>query len=321
MRTIVVLVTAVVGMAAAGRSFAQRLPPGVAECRARIEQQRNATGEAASNTPQRLGDVCPEIVAALDASIWGDTLDGSSADLTPREFTVLTDLARRYVRSASSGRTISTAALDAAVADVETEVTPPPMSLWDRVMQWFQDRFGRDETEAPGWLEKWLRDVSVPERVTRYIVIVLAVALAAATAGIVINELRVAGLFGRSRTERARRLGDADEGVVGGSVRARSLADVRHAATVLQPVLLLRLVVERLRSRVPLGDNLTHRELVRASNRSLSAAQLASLSSVATAAERVTYGDWVPGADEVATIVDDGETLIGSLGDENAEHA
>ena len=315
MRAAAALTVAVVCAAAAGRGYSQTLPPGVAACRAGIEQQRTANVDSATNAPQRLADICPDIVEALDESVWGPMLVGNGAgDLAPNEFVVLVNLADSY-RSTPARAPISTAALDAAVAEVETGVPPPPPSFWDRVMQWLQERFGSDETQSPGWLEQWLKGLSVPERVTRYIVIALAVLLAAATAAVVLNELRAVGAFGKAAARRVRSGGlDVPLERLGG--RPRSLADVRRAASALQPALLLRLIVDRLKSRAPLRDSLTHRELVRASDVALTGAQVESLRSVAAAAERVTYGDWRPTDDDVEAVVADAETLLGSLDDE-----
>lgn len=316
MRAAAALIVAVACAAAAGRGYSQTLPPGAGACRATIEQQRTANAEPAANAPQRLGDVCPNLVEALDHNVWGQMLvDDSAGDLLPNEFVVLVNLADSY-ESAPGRAPISTAALDAAVAQVETGVLPPPPSFWDRVMQWLQERFGSDETQSPGWLEQWLKGLSVPERVTRYIVVALAVLLAAATAAVVLNELRAVGAFGKAAARRVRS-GGLDVPLAGPGGRPRNLADVRRAASALQPALLLSLIVERLKSRAPLRDSLTHRELVRASDVALTGAQVESLRSVAGAAERVTYGDWRPAADDVEAVVADGETLLGSLDDES----
>jgi hypothetical protein len=314
MRASRALIAAVVFAAAARHGGAQELPSGVDECLAKLDEQRYSAAQPEASEPRRLGNICPDLAASLDGGIWGPALiDGSSENLLPDEFRALVSLVRRYA-SQPQRRPISTAALDDAVAGVETDEVPPPLSLWEQAMQWLQAHLGSDEPESPGWLERWLKGVSLPERVTRYIVFAVAVLLVAATAAIVWNELRAVGAFGRSAVRRVR-TGGLYASSEDSDAEPRTLGDVRRAPAARQPVLLLRLVVDRLKPRLRLTDSLTHRELVRASEASLTEAQVGSLRCVATAAERVTYGDWRPNEHDVEPILADGDALIGSLDD------
>lgn len=297
-----------------GVACAQDLPAGMAACRASIERQRYAsTGQSNQTEPKRLRELCPEILGPLNASVWGRALArGTAEDLTGDEFIALTDLATRYAGTPAH-RAISTDALDAALAEVQTHVPPPRLSLWERAMRWLGDRFDRFATGRAGWLAKWLQGVSLPERWARDLLIGMAFLLAAATALIVINELKIAGTFRRRRRRepeapRAAAMDDAFR-------RPRSLTEIRRAPLRAQPGLVLGLVIERLRARQPLGESLTHRELLGAT-RSLDVSQQRSLRTVATAAERVTYGDWQPQTGDVETVLADGEALLASLAGE-----
>jgi hypothetical protein len=305
---------AAVFAATLGVARAQDLPAGTAACRASIERQRYAsTGQGDRTEPKRLRELCPEILGPLDASVWGQALArGTAEDLTGEEFIALADLAARYAGAPAHGA-IATAALDAALAEVQTPVPPPRLSLWERAMRWLGERFDRFATGRAGWLAKWLQGVSLPERWARDLLIGVAFLLAAATAFIVVNELKIAGTFRRRRRREPEPpvAAAADDAFR----RPRSLTEIRRAPLRAQPGLVLGLVIERLRARLPLGESLTHRELLGAA-RSLDASQQRSLRTVATAAERVTYGDWQPETGDVETLLADGEALLASLAGE-----
>src|SRR5262249_45597702 len=146
----------------------------------------------------------------------------------------------------------------------------------------------------------------------RYLVLLLGVVLVAATAVVVVNELRVAGVLAGGvlgkYTQLAQSAADSPD------ARPRDLADVASAPFARRPVLLLALVLDRLRARgrVPLRDRLTHRELLRAAA-GLSAEQSAAFAAIVGAAERVTFADWRPEERDVEGLVATGRTLLASF--------
>jgi hypothetical protein len=161
--------------------------------------------------------------------------------------------------------------------------------------------------------------LSPSERVVRYLVIVLGIALVVATVVVVVNELRAAGVLAGSVLRKYAPLSPAAP--EGADTRVADLDDVARAPLARRPVLLLALVLTRLRARgrAPLRDSLTHRELLGAAA-GLSAEQSAAFAVVVGAAERVTFADWRPEERDVDGIVARGGALLASFAaDERAE--
>jgi hypothetical protein len=305
-------------LCAAASCFAQSLPPGVDECLRSADEQRAATlaeqpaGDDARRAPPVLADVCPQLATQIDAGPWGDVLVGDAASLSPETLGTLARVVDSY-RQAPAAREISSAALDEALKDLDS---PPPKAptLRERIQRWFDEHFARGDNAKSRWLEDWLSQLSVPERIIRYLVISLGIALVIATGAVVVNELRVAGVLAgdtlRSFTPPGSSgPGDEDPVVTG-------LDDLARAPLARRPALLLKLVLERLRAGgySRLRPSLTHRELVAAVD-GLRVEQSDALRSVATAAERVTFGDWLPAQRDVDEVVASGRSLIESLGE------
>ena len=299
----------------AGAASAQRLPEGVAECRSRMAGQQTEAEEAGAGRrsyPSRVGDLCPELAEAIDGGAWGGALaDAGARDLTATSLGELAELAEAYVRPANAGPELATAALDEALEELELLETPTSLSIWDRIQKWFDEHLGTQGDEARGWLERWLQDLSVPERLIRYAVIALGLLIVAATAVIVWNELRVAGvLAGGALGKYAPLTRDS----AAAERRPRDLDDVLQAPLGRRPALLLALVLDSLRSRSPASvhDSFTHRELLGAA-RGLSAEQSKAFHVVVDAAERATFGGWRPDAPACDGLVERGRALLASL--------
>ena len=299
-------------------ALAQSLPPGVEDCLAAIEQQHGVDADdapgarAAPEDAPRLGDVCPELAAAINEGPWGAALAGTWADdLSTTAFRTLTELVPEYERPAAAELALRSDALDESLAALKLDEPTAELTLWERIQRWFDEQFGSRGDDARGWLEKWLEHLSPSERVVRYLVVVLGVVLVLATVIVVVNELRVAGVLAgdvlRKYTPLAPSAPDAE-------MRALDLDDVARAPLARRPVLLLALVLERLRARskAQLRDSLTHRELLR-SAAGLSAEQGAAFAAVVGAAERVTFGDWRPEERDVDGIVARGRALLASF--------
>ena len=308
----------VAAFAAVGASsvLAQALPPGVDDCLAKIEALRAPDAAAAverNRGSPTLGEVCPEVAAALAENPWGQALAGVSPDdLETSAFVDLTKLVAAYARrpgGAERSQLPDAAALDDVLAELKLE-KPAAQTIWQRIQQWYEEHFGANGDEARGWLEKWLQRFAPSERWVSYFVIVLGIVLVAATIAIVHNELRVAGVFRGGVLRKYSPLGRSSES---GPERPRDFDDVAHAPLARRPVLLLMLVLERLRARgvLPSRDSLTHRELLRAAR--LSAPQSAAFGVVLDAAERVTFADWRPAVEEVDPVLARGRELLSSL--------
>ncbi len=203
------------------------------------------------------------------------------------------------------------------LAALELREPETQLSLWERVQKWLDERLGSRDGGAGRWIDDWLGNLSVPERFVRYFLIVLGVLLVAATAAVIVNELRIAGVLAGGALRKYSPLAarDAD-----GAAAVRDFDDIARAPVARRPALLLLLVIERLRARAktaPLRDSFTHRELVAAAD-DLSVEQSAALRAVAGAAERATFGDWRPEERDVDDVVARGRSLVASLSEERS---
>jgi hypothetical protein len=302
----------------AGAARAQPLPPGVDGCLARIEQQRSDaadSGRGREPAVPRLGEICPELATAVDEGTWGQALPGiSAADLTPAAFEALTRIAADYERPSSGQIDLSAAALDDALDELELREAPEQLSIWERIRRWYDEHFGAERDETRSWLERWLEGFSVTERAIRYLMIALGVLVVAATAAIVWNELRVAGVLAGGLVRKYSPFANA---TAESEPRPKDIDDVLRAPLLSRPALLLALVLDRLRAReqAPLRDSLTHRELLRAA-KGLSAEQSDAFRVVVGAAERTTFGGWRPDEASAEALLERGRALIASLGPE-----
>jgi hypothetical protein len=316
-------VAAVALLCAAATGVAQRPPEGLAECLVLLEQQRSAAapeaerGDAGVANPLRLGEICPELAAAIDNGAWGDALaDGSAADLTTSAFLELAQIVTRYEVPPET-QPLATDSLDDVLAALELREPVEEFTLWQRIQKWLDERLAARNGRAGRWLEDWLGNLSVPERALRYLVIALGAVLVIATVAVIANELRIAGVFAggvlRKYSPLAARAAAGDE-------RVLDFDDVALAPLARRPGLLLRLVLDRMRARgqAPLRDSLTHRELV-ATAVGLTADQGEALRMVASAAERATFGGSQPEEGDVARVLERGRTLVASLADVRAE--
>jgi len=307
-----------------GAALAQPLPAGVADCLARIEQERAADPAAepgldrvnpvSASSPLLLGDVCPELAAALDSSSWGEALAGVRADeLSTSAFESLAELVADYERPAARAPAPSAESLDDVLAEVRLREPVAALTIWDRIQQWYEEHFGTQQGEVQSRLERWLEGLTVPEQVVRYLVIALGIVVVVATVLVVVNELRIAGVLASGVLRKYSPLAPvaSDD-----APRARDLDDVARAPLARRPALLLALVLDRLRARgaAPLRDSLTHRELVGATG-GLTREQSEAFGAVVGAAERVTYGGWRPEPQDVDGVVARGRALLASLAD------
>jgi uncharacterized protein DUF4129 len=309
---------AIVGALAAPPACAQSLPPGSADCVARIEQARTAgttvgaEPNAAPPAAPVLGDVCPDVAAALAQSAWGGALVGVSADeLRTSAFVQLAKLAESYERAAANERGPRAAPLDDVLAELKLDEPAVAPTLWERIRMWIDEHFGGRDAVTPEWLAKWLQALSPSERFVRYLVIALGILLAAATTVVVLNELRVAGLLAGGVLRKYSPL--TSSGAEPSNVATREWDDIARAPLARRPALLLAIVLDRLRERgrAP-RDSLTHRELLRAAT-GFDAEQSAAFAAIVAAAERATFGDWRPADRELDGVVARGRALLASF--------
>jgi hypothetical protein len=302
------------------------LSPAAGDCAARLAEARVAAADrdetagttdaspAAAEAQPVLGDVCPDLADAIDSGGWGALLDSGTAHaLDARSFAQLIERVERYERAPASAPRPSATELAAVVASFRPFEPVPQLSLWDRMVRWIEQRLGLDRMQPGDRLIAWLRSLSIADwgRVVVFIVaVVVALGVLVGMALAAARMLREGSQ--RGFTPRARRANERHDGA--SPAAAADPADWRHAPVRRRPALMLAMLVERLRSRTRNGlrDSLTHRELIAAAA-DLAAPQRASFESVAAAAERVTFADWSPAADDIEPVLARGEALLDEL--------
>ncbi len=169
----------------------------------------------------------------------------------------------------------------------------------------------RDTESSDGWVARSLSRLAQSDglaRVISWLCLGLVVVMAI---GVVLNELRMAGVLRRVRSvRRGRNIRDLHEP----KSRVPQWSDVQGARIEDRPRLLLELIVSRLvaEGNLPPADGLTVRELVRS-------AALGSgpdgelLLEVALAAERIRYSGEPASDDSVLRIMERGRLLLGHI--------
>jgi hypothetical protein len=259
----------------------------------------------------RVAERCPELAHTLAASAYAPWLppDWMKPD---NDLSVggLVELRRLLTRpdSAPKVRAPQVAHLTSVLAGLQRTDTAQ-RNWWGRWKQWLRELFTPQpgDTEQ-GWLGRLLGGVDVSQNVVRVIVWV-ALSLALLLAGaVVVNELRIAGLW-RSGQRRSHRESHADlpDGTAPG------LEDVERGSPDEQPHLLLQLIVRRLmeQKRLRPARALTLHELERAARlpERLDREHLAAL---ADACERARFAEHVP-APILAAALLHGRELLASL--------
>jgi hypothetical protein len=296
---------------AGGPVCAQRLPPGADGCVAAVGQR--AAQASAAESPVLLGDVCADLADALEAGVWGQALAFVEArSLSADRFLALVELAQRYEGDAAAGAPISVTELADVVAGLRPFEPLPELSLWERIIEWLQGKLGEGTGGASDRFLEWLRGLDLPESWVRPIAYAAALVIVATVVAIAVNELRHGGAFAGGARRRRSVVGEVDESM---PQRALTFDDLHTFPPREQPIVLFRLVVECLQARNARSaiESLTHRELV-AANVVLGSEHASALDNVARAAERVTFGAWVPAPQELDPILDDGRTLLSGLG-------
>jgi len=212
----------------------------------------------------RIAARCPDLTAALGQGSWTAWLpaDWNRADnqLSAGSLSELRTLLARASAPAVSRRTPPRPErVGAALAELARSA-PVGASWWQRLRDWLHTIVTTRAPTDNRWLVRWLEQNKLSSSAAQLIVwgaLTLVVALAA---GIVLNELRLAGLLGlrgRRREMRAAHLA--------GPSRAFALAEIERAAPEAQPALLLELIALRLaeQERLPPARALTARELER----------------------------------------------------------
>jgi hypothetical protein len=204
---------------------------------------------------------CPTLTPVLSSSAvagwlppdWkqpGNAL--SSRSLRDLRATLARELGTQVARPAPDTRRV------AAVLAAVTESDSHPRSWWARLKGWLHEALtARRRPGGEGWVQHWASGLSIP-RAVRRLIGWTALALVVATAvGVIVNELKVAGVL----ASRTRRRGPPSATDQGGTL----LADVDNVEESARPSLLLELIAARLTAeqRLPAARALTAGELWR----------------------------------------------------------
>ena len=258
---------------------------------------------------------CPELPRRLADSGWAAWMprdwqspgnDLSAASLRELRTSVTRELATRSVIPQLSVDTLRPILVELGEQDRKRE------SPWHRFQAWLRDLLDqRDNESSDGWVAASLSRLAQSDglaRVISWICLALVVVMAVS---IVLHELRMAGVFRRSRPVRRGRSG---RDVHRTEPRALQWSDVQGAPVEDRPRLLLELIVSRLvaEGKLPPADGLTVRELVRGAALGNSPdGEL--LMEVALAAERIRYSGQRASDDSIQQIMERGRLLWGHL--------
>jgi hypothetical protein len=236
---------------------------------------------------QRVAERCPELPGVLKDSSFAAWLphdwDQPHNQLSRRGLMDLMALLAREERRAPAGSELSVAAVPSILAAIQK--ADQPRSLWQRFKDWLNRLLTLSgQPLGPSWWQRLLAGVRVPQLLWRVITWAALGVVVALAGGIVINELRVAGVL---RPRRAATLAP-----LVALPRRVTLADIGQASLAQQPRMLLELIAARLaeQARLPPPRALTLRELAGAARLS-DARDRERLEDLATACERLRYSD------------------------------
>jgi hypothetical protein len=256
----------------------------------------------------RVAQRCPDLAASLSGSPIAPWLprDWNKAgnDLSADSLTELRTLLSRPAL-AETVRAPRVAGLTAVLATLHVS-EPPHGGWWTRFKDWLSELFApRPQDADSGWLRRLFGSIDLPQSTLDVITWLALAAVIVVAIGIVANELRVAGLLGRTRLRR----GPAAPAPGAGAQTALPSAHSQD-----QPRRLLELIVARLndQQRLPPARALTLPELVRAA-RLPQPADRERLGSLAAICEALRFAAREVPAPRLAAALADGSELLSEL--------
>jgi hypothetical protein len=259
----------------------------------------------------RVAERCPELARSLSSSAYAAWLppDWNKPD-NGLSVGGLIELRKLLTRTESPPAVHAPriARLPGVLAELQHEDSAQ-RGWWARFKQWLREIFApQPDGERQGWLARLIAGVDLSQTVMRVIVWVALFLVLLVVGAIIVNELRVAGLWGG-----ARRRGHHAPGSAPLATSAPSLQDLERAGSDEQPHLLLQLITRRLieQKRLPPARALTLRELQRVA-RLRDAADRERLAALAAACERARFAEHVA-APVLAAASLRGRELLASL--------
>ena len=262
----------------------------------------------------RIAVRCPDLTAALGESSFARWLPAdwkrpdnqlSAAGLLE----LRAQLARENAREEGRRAAPRTARVATVLAAVTHEGETGRISWWQRVKDWLRSFLATRAQADDGWLRRWLAGIELTAATTRLITWAALAVVVALAAGIVINELRIAGVL-RSRATRSQ----PGFGDFPGRGRAATLEELERAAPEQQPALLLEQIAVRLAAlqRLPPARALTVRELEREARLPEESGR-ARLAELVAVCERVRFSGEPVSAASLAAALHGGRVLLAAL--------
>lgn len=263
-----------------------------------VLQDCAARAAASGAQDRRLVELCPDVPDALKALSLDRQIPIDPAKTA--DFAVLSDLAALAARYGGDAPTAAphTASLAGIAEQVNGKAAMPEAGWWERLKTWIRQWFSKGSGNEPGWFKRLSESKSLITALFYACVALIAIIAVV----IVVNELRAAGLVGRSR-----RAAPADPLHAKTALLLGVAEDVRSPLT----QLLFSLVAQLVRIGSLQADRaLTHRELV-ARSRFTTDDEQQVFARVALSAESATYGP--SGWKVPAEVLSDGESLLARL--------
>ena len=260
----------------------------------------------------RIAARCPDLTAALGASSFAPWLpaDWKRPD-NQLSAAGLSELRAQLVRESGGGDNRRPAPRSERVASVLASVThgdAASIGWWQRFKDWLRRILTTRAQTDSGWLRRWLAGIELSRSATRLITWASFAIVVALAAGIVINELRIAGVLRGRRARSQARGADLSRG---GSA---ALEEIERAAPEQQPALLLELITARLAAlrRLPPARALTARELERQARLPEESGR-ARLAELVTVCERVRFSGAAVSSASLTAAVRGGRALLAAL--------
>jgi hypothetical protein len=260
---------------------------------------------------EALEEACPGLTEALEASGYLPFLSSEKREeLRTYDLPELQQVADRYAEPPTDAE-VGLASLESVLETMrKEEEAARPLTWFERFKRWLRTMLSRQQQETDSALARWLKDFSIPETVRLVILYASIILIILLAIGVVINELRVAGVFRRGGAPQGRRAVGAD----GALIIDATDADLDAASADARVPLLLRMLVSTLvkSGRLRAERALTHSELgLRAKFDDTE--QRECFRRVALLAERVVYGAGSVRPEEFEPVVAAGRALNAHL--------
>jgi len=252
---------------------------------------------------------CPGLGAALSQLEVDQWLEnGWREHLDRRQLANLAAVIESY-QGAAPQPPIDTATLPAILKALREAEPRAPNTVWQALKSWVSDLLSRLDIRLGSWVDRWLSRIGSAVSLVNVLLYGLVGLVLTATAVVIVNELRAAGMLGRARARARQRAADSAS-----AAHALPPPPIESLPMRERPAQLLRLLVRRLveTRRLDRERALTHDELV-ARGVFDSIEQRAAFHALATVAARILYGPRPPASSEMESALRGGQALLATI--------